>query len=283
MRPGGPGGVDNSGCAVGTAGDGAGRGGGSWVWGLGVGVGGQQCVMSQPTRGPDERPTDPTPPGAYRHIPLRPYRAEGTPEAASERFLKTVSQRRSVRFFSEAPVSEETIRNVIAAAGTAPSGANTQPWRFVAISNPLIKRQIRLAAEEEEREFYARRATPQWLADLAPLGTDPDKPFLERAPWIIAIFKLMKSDADEHGAQSRVYYVNESVGIAAGILITAIHHAGLVTLTHTPSPMGFLSKVLGRPGHERPFLLLPVGYPADGATVPDITRKSLDEILVVER
>ncbi len=145
-----------------------------------------------------------------------------------------------------------------------------------------MKRQIRLAAEEEEREFYSRRATPEWLADLAPLGTDQDKPFLETAPWLIVVFKLMKTDPDEQGHQGKVYYVEESVGIAVGLLIAAIHHAGLVTLTHTPSPMGFLSSVLRRPAHERPYLLLPVGYPSEDCTVPNIQRKSLDDILVIE-
>ncbi len=192
-------------------------------------------------------------------------------------------RRRSVRFFADAPVSEETIRLCIAAAGTAPSGANKQPWRFVAVCDPVVKRQIREAAEQEEREFYSRRATPEWLADLAALGTDPDKPFLEVAPWLIVVFKLMKTDADGEGHQGKVYYVDESVGIAVGLLIAAIHHAGLVTLTHTPSPMGFLGKVLERPSHERPFLLLPVGYPAEECTVPDIHRKPLEEILVMRR
>lgn len=191
-----------------------------------------------------------------------------------------MQQRRSVRFFSDRPVSQDTIRWCLMAAGTAPSGANKQPWRFVAIRDPEIKREIRLAAEAEEREFYARRATPEWLADLAPLGTDADKPFLEIAPWLIAVFKMMKQDADDQGAQGQVYYANESVGIACGMLLCAIHHAGLCALTHTPSPMGFLSKLLGRPSHERPYLLLPVGYPADDCVVPDISRKREGEIMV---
>ncbi|GMV24914.1 MAG: oxidoreductase [Phycisphaerae bacterium] len=185
--------------------------------------------------------------------------------------------------FSARAVPEEVIRNVVAAAGTAPSGANKQPWRFVAVASPELKRRIREGAEAEEREFYARRATAQWLADLAPLGTDPSKPFLEIAPWIIVVFKLVRGDGEEPGREPGVYYVNESVGIATGMLITAIHLAGLVTLTHTPSPMGFLTALLGRPANERPFLLLPVGYPAPGATVPDIGRKPVDQILVVER
>lgn len=189
-------------------------------------------------------------------------------------------QRRSVRYFSDRPVSEEAIRWCLMTAGTAPSGANKQPWRFVAIRDPKIKHEIRLAAEAEEREFYSRRATPEWLADLAPLGTDAEKPFLEVAPWLIVVFKMMKQDADEQGAQGQVYYANESVGIACGMLLCAIHHAGLCALTHTPSPMGFLSKLLGRPAHERPYVLVPVGYPADECVVPKIGRKREDEIVV---
>jgi nitroreductase len=203
-----------------------------------------------------------------------------SPEQAARRFYETMRQRRSVRYFSDRPVSEETIRWCLMAAGTAPSGANKQPWRFVAVRDPVLKHEIRLAAEGEEREFYARRATPEWLADLAPLGTDADKPFLDLAPWLIVVFKMMKQDADERGEQGQVYYVNESVGIACGMLLCAIHHAGLCALTHTPSPMGFLSKVLGRPEHERPYLLIPVGYPAEGCVVPDITRKREDQIVV---
>lgn len=177
--------------------------------------------------------------------------------------------------FSDRGVSRETVEWVIRAAGTAPSGANKQPWRFVAVSDPGLKREIRLAAEEEEREFYARRAPAEWLADLAPLGTDEHKEFLEVAPWLVVVFKLMRGD---DGGQ--VYYVNESVGIACGLLLAAAHHAGLATLTHTPSPMGFLSRVLGRPAHERAFLLVPMGYPAEDCQVPDVARKGLDEISV---
>ncbi len=177
--------------------------------------------------------------------------------------------------FSERPVSRETIEWVVRAAGTAPSGANKQPWRFVCVSDPGLKRTIREGAEVEEREFYSRRASEEWLADLAPLGTDWSKPFLETAPWVIVVFKLMKTD---EGGQ--VYYANESVGIACGLLLAAAHHAGLATLTHTPSPMAFLARILGRPEHERPYLLIPVGYPAEDCTVPDIHRKGLDEIAV---
>ena len=185
--------------------------------------------------------------------------------------------------FSDRPVSRETIEQCVLAAGTAPSGANKQPWRFVAIDDPAIKREIRAGAEAEEREFYGRRATPEWLADLAPLGTDEHKPFLEVAPWLIAVFKLVRTDADESGRHHQVYYVSESAGIAVGLLLTALHHAGLAALTHTPSPMAFLAKILRRPEYERPFLLIPVGYPADNCIVPDIERKPLGDILVWNR
>lgn len=215
---------------------------------------------------------------SHPHIPLVAHRlAPGdTPESAAQRHYELMKFRRSCRFFADTPVSRETIEWIVRTAASAPSGANKQPWRFVCVNSPAVKQQIRAAAEEEEREFYLRRATPEWLADLAPLGTDADKPFLEIAPWLIVVFKLAKTD---DGGQ--VYYLNESVGIACGFLISAIHAAGLVTLTHTPSPMGFLSKVLNRPEHERPFLLLPVGYPASNATVPAITKKPLEEVMVV--
>lgn len=216
-----------------------------------------------------------------KSVPHVSYTPSAPPEEAARGFYETMRLRRSVRYFSDREVSEATIRWCVAAAGTAPSGANKQPWRFVAVRDPAMKQQIRVAAEEEERAFYERRATPEWLADLAPLGTDPDKSFLEVAPWLIVVMKLMKTDPDASGAQGKVYYVDESVGIATGLLIAAIHQAGLVTLTHTPSPMGFLSRVLGRPAHERPFLLLPVGYPTPGCVVPDLARKPIEEILVV--
>jgi len=215
-------------------------------------------------------------------IPFTPQRGTESPADASARFLQRMRSRRSVRFFSDEPVSREVIENVIAAAGTAPSGANKQPWRFVAVQDPVIKKEIRLAAEAEEREFYQRRAGEEWLQDLAILGTDEHKPFLEIAPWLIVVFKLMK---DDHAGNpsDQVYYVNESVGIAVGLLIAAIHHAGLVTLTHTPSPMKFLASILCRPEYERPFLVLPVGYAAADCVVPDISRKPLSEIMVVDR
>jgi nitroreductase len=186
-------------------------------------------------------------------------------------------RRRTVRAFSEQPVARETIEWVIRAAGTAPSGANKQPWRFVCVSDPALKRRIREGAEAEEREFYARRATPEWLADLAPLGTDEHKPFLETATFLIVIFVQTHGRLSD-GRTVKHYYAQESVGIATGILITALHHAGLVSLTHTPSPMGFLNEILSRPSHERPFLILVAGYPAEGAKVPAITKKPLEEI-----
>lgn len=212
-----------------------------------------------------------------------PYRAidPGVPcEIAAERFYEFMKLRRNVRMFSDRPVSFETIEWIVRAAGSAPSGANKQPWRFVVVGDPSVKKQIRQAAEAEEREFYRRRATPEWLRDLAPLGTDEHKEFLEVAPWLIVMFRFVRDDPDEAGEQGQVYYPVESAGIAAGFLLAAVHHAGLVALTHTPSPMGFLSKVLNRPAHERPFLLIPVGHPADECVVPDIRRKPLEEILV---
>lgn len=223
----------------------------------------------------------PAPASPYPRVPFEPYRPGKPPELLARSLYDTFRLRRSVRFFADTPVSEETIRWCVATAGTAPSGANKQPWRFVAVRDPDLKRRIRVAAEAEEKEFYSRRATPRWLADLAPLGTDSDKPFLEAAPWLIVVFKLVKDDPQPDGTQGQVYYSEESVGIACGMLIAAIHLAGLVTLTHTPSPMGFLSDLLERPTHERPFLLLPVGYPADGCTVPDLHRKPLERVLVL--
>lgn len=219
--------------------------------------------------------TRPAPPPMTPYVP---YRQDIDALDASRSFLEVMSHRRSVRAFSDRPVPREVIENLIAVAGTAPSGANKQPWRFVAVDDPDVKREIRVAAEAEEREFYAHRASRRWLDDLYALGTDEHKSFLETAPWLVAIFKLMHTD---EGGQ--VYYVDESVGIAAGVFITAVHLAGLVTLTHTPSPMKFLARILNRPAHERPFLLLPVGYPAPGCSVPDIARKSLGEIMAVNR
>lgn len=201
---------------------------------------------------------------------------------ASKAFLDQMRSGRSVRSFSDRPVPREVIENVILTAGTAPSGANKQPWRFVAVQDAAIKREIRIAAEEEEREFYSRRANSVWLRDLQALGTDEHKPFLEVAPWLIVVFKLMKDELMQNDSD-QVYYVNESVGIACGLLLAAIHHAGLVALTHTPSPMRFLVEILRRPSYERPYLLIPVGYPSDDCVVPDIQRKSLQQIMAVDR
>lgn len=190
-----------------------------------------------------------------------------------------LSKRRSVRTFSDRPVSEELIREIVRTAGTAPSGANLQPWRFVAISDPETKRRIREGAEEEERKFYNERAPEDWLEVLHPLGTDANKEFLEIAPWLIVVFALTHGDPE--AGSPKHYYVSESVGIASGMLLSAIHNAGLCSLTHTPSPMKFLRELLGRPEHERPYLLIPVGYPTEGTEVPDISRKTLEEILEI--
>ncbi|MCP9200010.1 nitroreductase family protein [Gramella sp. GC03-9] len=195
----------------------------------------------------------------------------------SEEFYREMNSRRSVREFSNREVSEEIIQNLLKTAGTAPSGAHKQPWKFCAISNPQLKSQIRLAAEAEEKENYSGRMSDRWLEDLAPLATDANKEFLEIAPWLIVVFKEVYG-LDENEEKHTNYYVNESVGIACGMLITAIHQAGLVTLTHTPSPMNFLANILNRPRNERAYLLLPVGYAAQDAMVPDLDRKSLDEI-----
>jgi nitroreductase len=202
------------------------------------------------------------------------------PEQAAQTFYDVMRLRRSVRMFSSKPVSCETIESLVRTACSAPSGANKQPWRFVCVQDPELKRQIRLGAEQEEREFYSRRANQRWLKDLARLGTDEHKEFLEIAPWLIIVFKLMRDD-DE----GQVYYINESVGIASGLLLGAAHLAGLVTLTHTPSPMKFLGTILGRPAHERPFLLVPVGYPAEDCLVPAaaLERKPLEQIMLVDR
>lgn len=191
-------------------------------------------------------------------------------------FADEMARRRSVRRFSSESVPLEVVADCVAAAASAPSGANKQPWTFVLVTDPATKHAIREAAEAVERDFYGGRAPERWREDLAVLETTADKPFLDHAPALIVVF------AQKHGGDpsERHYYVNESVGLATGILIAALHHAGLATLTYTPSPMGFLTELLGRPEHERPFLVLPVGYPADGCRVPALTRKSLDQVLV---
>lgn len=210
-------------------------------------------------------------PLAFQHFP-----AEETARRAAA-FRAEFSRRRTVRHFSDRPVPRPVIEDCLRAAGTAPSGANLQPWHFVAVADPELKARIRRAAEDEEREFYARRAPPEWLDALAPLGTDANKPFLEVAPYLIAVF-VQPHGLTATGRPFKHYYAQESVGIATGFLIAALHHAGLATLTHTPSPMGFLTELLDRPPHERPFLLLVVGYPADDAMVPTIAKKPLAEI-----
>lgn len=195
----------------------------------------------------------------------------------SAAFYAHIRRRRSVRDFSSRPVARVLIENCLLAAGTAPNGANMQPWYFVAISDSEVKHEIRVAAEEEEIEFYSKRAPQEWLDALQPLGTDEHKPFLEIAPWLIAIFAQSHGVLPD-GRRVKNYYVQESVGIATGLLIAALHQTGLATLTHTPSPMGFLNKILDRPKNERPFLLLVVGYPEKNAKVPIITKKALNEI-----
>jgi nitroreductase len=195
----------------------------------------------------------------------------------SKEFYVMMQKRRTVRDFSDRPVPRELIEHCLSAAGTAPSGANLQPWHFVAISDADVKREIRIAAESEEKEFYEHRAPKAWLEALAPLGTDWHKPFLETAPWLVAVFAQPFRILPD-GTRSPTYYAIESVGIATGILVTAVHSCGLASLTHTPSPMGFLNRILKRPSHEKPFLLLVVGHPAQDARVPDISRKPLAEI-----
>ena len=217
----------------------------------------------------------------YNTIPHQPNVAEPSPQIAAEQFLEQVAGRRSIRHFSDRPVPRELIEQIVAAAGTAPSGANKQPWRFVAVSDPATKKRIREGAEAEERAFYESRASEDWLRDLEPIGTTADKPFLESAPWLIVVFKLMEDDIEQNNSR-RVYYVNESVGIATGLLLAAATYAGLATLTHTPSPMAFLGDILDRPSYERPYLLIPVGWATDECRVPDIARKNLDQILVFD-
>ena len=199
-------------------------------------------------------------------------------EEALQTFHEALRRRRSVRDFSDRPVPREVIEGLVRCAHTAPSGANKQPWRFLCVQDADVKRQIRAAAEQEEREFYERRANDEWLADLAPLGTDETKEFLTTAPWLVVVFQLSK---DDDGGQ--VYYLKESVGIAAGMFLAAAQLAGLSTLTHTPSPMKFLGEILGRPATERPFLLIPVGYPADDCMVPRkaMLRRPIDDVMKV--
>jgi len=214
----------------------------------------------------------------YPTIPLEDYRQLPIEELRQrlQAFYEDVNRRRTVREFSDKPVPRDVIETALLAAGTAPSGANLQPWHFVVVSGAKTKKKIREAAEIEEREFYTHRASPEWLAALKPLGTDDKKPFLETAPYLIAVF-LQKYGELPDGRKVKHYYPTESTGLATGLLITALHMAGLATLTHTPSPMRFLNEILGRPTNERPFLLLVAGYPADDARVPDISRKPLED------
>ncbi len=216
------------------------------------------------------------------NYPFIPYkRAYITGEemlSKSQAYYQWMDERRTVRDFSSEPVPREVIENIIMTASTAPSGAHKQPWTFCVISSAELKTQIRAAAEKEERISYGGRMSDEWLEDLAPIGTDWQKPFIEIAPWIIVVFK--RSYELVNGKKRKNYYVSESVGLAAGFLLAAIHHAGLVALTHTPSPMNFLCKILNRPANEKPILLIPVGYPAEDATVPDLARKTKDKVMV---
>lgn len=214
-----------------------------------------------------------------RFVPLTTF-IERSPEemkARAREFYEEIRRRRTVREFSPRPVPREVIEDCLRAAGTAPSGANLQPWHFVVVTDPGTKKKIREAAEVEEREFYSGKAPKEWLDALAPLGTDENKSYLEVAPCLIAVFAQNYALLDD-GRKVKNYYVTESVGISLGFLVAALHHAGLATLTHTPSPMGFLSTVLDRPANERAYLLLVAGYPADDVHVPDIAKKPLDEI-----
>jgi iodotyrosine deiodinase len=210
-------------------------------------------------------------------LPDRELRNDAEMLLLANEFSRQLTQRRTVRDYSERAVSRELIEACLRAAGSAPSGANQQPWHFVAIADRAIKQRIRVAAEAEEREFYERRAPEEWLQALAALGTDASKPFLEVAPWLIAVF-YERTGPMEDGRKSKRYYPHESTGIATGMLIAALHQAGLATLTHTPSPMAFLNEILDRPKNEVPYLLLVVGHPAENCQVPDISRKPLEQI-----
>ena len=214
----------------------------------------------------------------YPFVPYAPERLDAeTMERRARSFYEQMDERRSVRDFSAEPVPRELIELAIQTASTAPSGAHRQPWRFVVVGDPDIKRKIRIAAEAEEKKSYEERMPEEWLDALRPLGTDWQKPFLETVPWIVVAFEELYG-FDEDGNKRKNYYVRESTGLACGLFIAALHNMGLATLTHTPSPMAFLRDILGRPKNERPYILFPVGYPAEGAQVPDLRRKSLDEV-----
>ena len=214
----------------------------------------------------------------YEHVPYAPNTyPESEMIERSKSFCHWLEERRTVREISDRPVHRQIINNLLLTASTAPSGAHKQPWTFCVVKDPMIKSKIRVAAEKEELESYQHRMSEQWLADLRPLGTNSNKPFLEKAPYLIVVFKRVY-ERDEQGSKHNNYYVSESVGIACGFLIAAIHNAGLVTLTHTPSPMNFLANILNRPDNERAFLLLPVGYPENEVYVPKLERKKLEDI-----
>ena len=212
----------------------------------------------------------------FKKLDFEEY-SESKMRSRSESFLNEIITRRTIREFSDRIVPIDIINNCIKTASSAPSGANKQPWQFVIVRDSGIKTKIREAAEKEEKEFYGHRATKEWLEDLNQFGTDWHKPFLEIAPYLIVIFRKIY-DLEDDGTQRKNYYVNESVGIASGFLLAALHHAGLATLTHTPSPMNFLGEILNRPKNEKAFLLIPVGYPAKDAEVPDISKKPFNEI-----
>ncbi len=216
-------------------------------------------------------------------FPFVPYTKKtyemGEMSVRSRHFLDWMNTRRTVRNFSDKPISENIIENIILSASTAPSGAHKQPWMFCVVKNPELKKQIRIAAEKEDKESYENRMTDEWLKDLQPIGTDWHKPFLETAPYLIIVFKR-SYELENNNYKHQNYYVTESCGIACGVLLTAIHDAGLAALTHTPSPMNFLSKILNRPENEKPFLLIPGGYPAEECWVPDLKRKNISTICV---
>jgi nitroreductase len=217
-----------------------------------------------------------------KHIPLNNYPKYSDNQLVelSKMFFEKMNSRRSVRTFSSNPIPIEAIKNAIKTAGTSPSGANMQPWHFVLVSSKEMKKKIRVAAEKEEKEFYSSRATDKWLEDLEQLGTNENKPFLETAPYLIVVFEE-KYRITKTGEREKNYYTKESVGLASGILLTALHNLGLATLTHTPSPMKFLSEILDRPKNETPFLLIVVGYPEKETLVPNIKRKKMDNILTI--
>ena len=227
-----------------------------------------------------DSPQDPAGSRAFPFVPLKfTRRSIEDSRDRADAFYAEMSRRRTTRHFSTEPVPRDLIEQAIRTGATAPSGAHQQPWTFVAVADPETKRRIREAAEEEERAFYRGRATPEWIDALAPLGTDEHKPHLTDAPWVVVLFRQAHG-INPDGSKRTFYYTQESCGIAAGFFIAAVHHMGLVTLTHTPNPMGFLRELLGRPQNEKAMLIMPVGYPAPGAEVPDLTRKPLEEVAI---